>query len=70
MRRGVSEVVPVLQNDLDIRVQVSAQVFKEMLAQIRNPAVAMAKDFEVTQGSKLAFIRFMRLFVPEAGPEQ
>jgi alkyl sulfatase BDS1-like metallo-beta-lactamase superfamily hydrolase len=64
VRRGVSEVVPELRDDADIVVRVPAQVLKEMLAQLRNPALTIAKDFEVTKGSKLAFVRFMRLFVP------
>ena len=45
-------------------MRVPAQVFKEMLAQLRNPAVTIAKDFEVVKGGKLGFVRFMRLFVP------
>ncbi|MFC4250534.1 alkyl sulfatase dimerization domain-containing protein [Sinimarinibacterium flocculans] len=62
VRRGASEVVPVLRDDADIVVRVSAQAFKEMLAQLRNPALSLVRDFEVTQGSKLGFARFMRLF--------
>ncbi len=64
VRRGVSEVVPQLRDDADVVVRVSAQVFKEMLAQLRNPALTIAKDFEIVKGGKLAFVRFMRLFVP------
>lgn len=62
VRRGVSEVVPELRGDADIVVRVSGQAFKEMLAQVRNPAVSLLQDFEVTKGSKLEFARFMRLF--------
>ncbi|WP_370305332.1 alkyl sulfatase dimerization domain-containing protein [Sinimarinibacterium flocculans] len=64
VRRGASEVVPVLRDDADIVVRVSAQAFKEMLAQLRNPALSLVRDFEVTQGSKLGFAQFMRLFQP------
>jgi alkyl sulfatase BDS1-like metallo-beta-lactamase superfamily hydrolase len=64
VRRGVSEVVPRLEPEVDIHVRVSAQVFKEMLARLRNPALAIAKDFEVVKGGKLDFIQFMRLFGP------
>lgn len=67
VRRGASELVPQILPDADIQVRVSAQVFKEMLAQLRNPAVTIVKDFEVTKGNKLEFIGFMRLFIPEAG---
>jgi alkyl sulfatase BDS1-like metallo-beta-lactamase superfamily hydrolase len=66
VRRGASEVVPAIADDADIVVRVSAQTFKEMLAQLRNPAVTIAKDVTVTKGSKLAFVRFMRWFVPDA----
>ncbi len=69
IRRGVSEVVPELRPDADIVVRVSAQAFKEMLAQVRNPAVSLLRDFEITTGSKLGFAQFMRLFqaADEAG---
>ncbi|HEY1077534.1 MAG TPA: alkyl sulfatase dimerization domain-containing protein [Fontimonas sp.] len=68
IRRGVSEVVPELRPDADIVVRVSAQAFKEMLAQVRNPALSLLRDFEVTTGSKLEFARFMRLFQPPDQP--
>ncbi len=64
IRRGASEVVPELRPDADIVVRVSAQAFKEMLAQLRNPAISLVRDFEVTKGSKLGFAKFMRLFQP------
>ncbi len=62
IRRGASEVVPELRDDADIVVRVSAQAFREMLAQLRNPALSLVRDFEVTKGNKLAFAQFMRLF--------
>ncbi|HEY0975336.1 MAG TPA: alkyl sulfatase dimerization domain-containing protein [Solimonas sp.] len=64
IRRGASELVPELRTDADIVVRVSAQAFKEMLAQLRNPALSLVRDFEVTKGSKLGFAQFMRLFQP------
>jgi len=64
VRRGVSEVVPELRPDADIVVRVSAQAFKEMLARLRNPAIALVSDFEVVRGNKLGFARFMKLFEP------
>ena len=62
IRRGASEVVPELRANADIVVRVSSQAFKEMLAQLRNPAVSLVRDFEVVQGSKLGFAQFMQLF--------
>ena len=66
VRRGVSEVIPPggAAPDADLVVRVNAQVFKEMLAKLRNPALTIAKDFEMAKGSKLDFVRFMRLFIP------
>jgi alkyl sulfatase BDS1-like metallo-beta-lactamase superfamily hydrolase len=70
VRRGVSEVLPPKEAAFaprpEIVVRVPAQVFKEMLAQLRNPALTLASEFEVVEGSKLDFAGFMRLFVPEA----
>jgi len=66
VRRGVSEVVPGIADSVDLRVRVPAQVFKEMLAGLRSPALSIATDFEVVKGNKLEFARFMKLFEPPA----
>src|SRR3546814_16764466 len=65
VRRGASEFGPAIADDADIVVRVSAQTFKEMLAQLRSPALTIAKDITVVKGNKLEFVRFMRWFVPE-----
>lgn len=65
VRRGASEVVNGIVPDADIVVRVPAQTFKEMLAKLRNPALTIAKDVEVTKGNKLEFTRFMALFQPD-----
>lgn len=64
VRRGVSEVVQGIVPDADIVARVPAQTFKESLAKLRNPAITMAKDVDVTKGNKLAFLKFMSLFQP------
>lgn len=64
IRRGVAEVRDTLMGDLDIHVKVDSLVFKEMLAQQRNAAVSIAKDFEYVEGGRVGFARFMRLFQP------
>ncbi len=70
LRRGVSEVLSpedaAFAPEPDLVVRVKAQVFKEMLAQLRKPAVTLATEFEAVRGSKIDLIGFMRLFVPEA----
>jgi len=64
VRRGVSELVPGIAGDVDLKVSVPAQAFREMLAGLRNPALSIATDFHVEQGNKLEFARFMQLFQP------
>lgn len=66
VRRGVSEVIAPGEAApaADLVVRVHTQVFKEMLAKLRNPALTIAKDFEMVKGSKLDFVRFMKLFIP------
>lgn len=66
VRRGVSELVPGIRDDAALVVRADAQVFKEMLAGTRNPALTIAKDFEMAKGGKLDFVRFMQLFEPES----
>ncbi|HZR37710.1 MAG TPA: alkyl sulfatase dimerization domain-containing protein [Nevskia sp.] len=64
VRRGVSEVVPGIAGELDLKVSVTSRAFKEMLAGLRTPALSIATDFHVEQGNKLEFARFMQLFQP------
>lgn len=66
VRRGVSEIIAPgeVAPEAQLVVSVRAQAFKEMLARLRNPALSIAKDFEMKKGGKLDFIRFMKLFVP------
>jgi alkyl sulfatase BDS1-like metallo-beta-lactamase superfamily hydrolase len=66
IRHGVTEIQPRLLDDLQLEVKVSSQAFKEMLAQLRKPAISLATDFEVVKGSKLALIGFFKLFTPES----
>jgi alkyl sulfatase BDS1-like metallo-beta-lactamase superfamily hydrolase len=65
VRRGASELMPGIADDVELQVRVSTQVFKEALAGLRNPTLAIASDFEMTRGSKLDFARFMALFTPD-----
>lgn len=64
VRRGVGEIDAGIAPDADVVVRLRSQVFKEMLAQLRNPAVAIATEVEAVKGSKLDFVRFMRWFAP------
>lgn len=69
VRRGVAETQPRLLDGLDLRVRVDSLVFKEMLARVRNPALTLAREFEMVDGSHLRFVQFMRLFTPAAADE-
>jgi alkyl sulfatase BDS1-like metallo-beta-lactamase superfamily hydrolase len=65
VRRGASELVPGIADDVDLHVRVTDQSFKEMLAGLRNPALSIARDFEVVKGDRIAFAKFMALFSPD-----
>jgi alkyl sulfatase BDS1-like metallo-beta-lactamase superfamily hydrolase len=65
VRRGVSELLDGVAADADIHVRVDSLAFKQMLAGLRNPALAIARDFEIVEGGRLGFARFMRLFRPD-----
>ena len=64
VRRGVAEVLPGGLEGAALRVRVPAQTFKEMLAELRSPAVTLVRDFEMIEGGRLELLGFMRLFVP------
>lgn len=66
LRRGASEVRAGIDPDAELHVRMEAQVFKEMLAQLRNPAVTLLREVEMVRGGRLDFLRFMRLFIAEA----
>ena len=56
---------PAIADDVALQVRVPTQVFKETLAGLRSPAMAIASDFHMERGSKLDFVRFMQLFEPQ-----
>lgn len=66
LRRGASEVRSGLDPQAEVQVRMEAQVFKEMLAELRSPAITLVRDTEMVRGGRMAFLDFMRLFVPEA----
>jgi alkyl sulfatase BDS1-like metallo-beta-lactamase superfamily hydrolase len=66
VRRGVTEIQPRLLENLDAEAEVSAQAFKELLAQRTDPVVSLARDFKMIKGNKLSLIQFFNLFKPSA----
>jgi alkyl sulfatase BDS1-like metallo-beta-lactamase superfamily hydrolase len=70
VRRGVAEVRPrdpaqLDAMELDIKAVVDAQLFKEMLAGIRNPLLTIPQ-FNYAPGNSVGFAKFMKMFAPPA----
>jgi alkyl sulfatase BDS1-like metallo-beta-lactamase superfamily hydrolase len=68
VRRGVAEVrrrdpARLSSMKLDISAVVDAQLFKEMLAGLRNPVLTIPR-FKYDPGNSVAFAKFMKLFAP------
>ncbi|HMA86942.1 MAG TPA: alkyl sulfatase dimerization domain-containing protein [Desulfosalsimonadaceae bacterium] len=63
IRQGVAEIEPRPAEHPDIRATVDSRVFKEMLAELRNPLTTIATEFDI-EGGKIAFLKFMALFDP------
>ncbi len=63
IRRGVAEIVPRRVENPDISATVDSKMFKEMLAELRNPLATIATEFDI-EGGKIAFLKFMALFDP------
>ncbi len=61
VRRGVAEVQPVFPENPDIVVTVDADIWREVAAGVRNPAVALVKDMD-KEGGTLNVVRFLNLF--------
>ena len=69
VRLGVAEIQVRTQEafdriDMDIRVVADSQKWKEMLAKLRNPVVALA-GFTYEKGNPVSFARFLDLFRSE-----
>lgn len=70
VRRGVAEVRRrdpgrLTSMKLDVKAVVKAQLFKEMLAGMRNPLLTIPR-FDYNPGNSVAFAKFMKLFAPPA----
>ena len=61
VRRGVAEIQPRFPKNPDISLTVNSNVWKEIAAGLRNPAVSLFKDIE-KEGGLLNLIKFLRLF--------
>jgi len=61
VRRGVAEIKPRFPKNPDISVTVDSDVWKEIAAGIRSPALAIFKDMK-KEGGTLNLIKFLKLF--------
>lgn len=61
LRNGVLEVADYLQPKADITVSMSSYVWKEIVANIRNPLAAFALGDVSIEGSKLDLVHFLEL---------
>jgi alkyl sulfatase BDS1-like metallo-beta-lactamase superfamily hydrolase len=64
VRRGVAEIQPKYPEHPDISLTVDSNVWKEVVAGFRNPAVALVKDVD-RQGGILKIVKFLSLFKSE-----
>ena len=62
VRRGVAWIENRLPARADISVSVNSTVWKEIVAGIRNPAIALAKGDVKVKGGVLNLVRFLGLF--------
>ena len=61
VRRGVAEITPRLQDDLDVLVYADSVKWKEMLTKLRSPVTTLA-GFEYPKGNMMAFAVFLKNF--------
>ncbi|WP_162925863.1 alkyl sulfatase dimerization domain-containing protein [Isoalcanivorax indicus] len=69
VRRGVTELHEGARDDADLHVRVDSLRFRQLLAGERNPAVALARDYDFVTGGRVRLARFLRLFNPEIETE-
>lgn len=64
LRRGVAEVIPGLQTDAKLIVELDSQDWKEMLTKLKSPATTLLK-FRFKKGNLLSFTQFLKKFSPK-----
>jgi alkyl sulfatase BDS1-like metallo-beta-lactamase superfamily hydrolase len=61
VRRGIAEIQPKFPDHPDISLTVDSNVWKEVVAGFRNPAVALIKDVD-KEGGTFKIVKFLSLF--------
>jgi alkyl sulfatase BDS1-like metallo-beta-lactamase superfamily hydrolase len=64
VRRGVAEIQSKFPENPDIALTVDSNVWKEVVAGLRNPAVALVKDVD-KEGGVFKIVKFLSLFKSE-----
>ncbi len=62
VRRGVAEIQPSLPENPDNTVTVNSLVWKEIVAGMRNPALALVKGDVSIEGGTFELVKFLALF--------
>lgn len=62
VRRGVAFIEPVFPPNPDLTLTVHSRVWKEIVAKLTNPAVALAKGEVKIEGGVLNMVKFLNLF--------
>jgi len=62
VRRGVAEIQPRLSEHPDNTVTVNSLVWKEIVAGMRNPALALVKGDVTIEGGTFELVKFLALF--------
>ena len=62
VRRGVAEIQPSLPENPDNTVTVNSLVWKEIVAGMRNPALALVKGDVAIEGGTFELVKFLALF--------
>jgi len=62
VRRGIAEFRAEFPSRPDIAITTDAEVWREIVLEIRSPAVALVSGDIVVEGSKLDLVGFLRLF--------
>ncbi len=62
VRYGVAEIQPHFPKNPDIVVTVNSNVWKELVAKVRNPALAFARGDIKVKGGLLKLVRFLNMF--------
>lgn len=63
LRRGVAEIRPRLDPKPDITVKIDSDIWKEMLAKMRNPLITITTHADV-KGGRIKFLKFLSYFMP------